>query len=133
MRRYSRSTGTGSYLPPRIVTNAELAQQVETTDEWIVTRTGIRQRHIAEASQTSSDLALEASRAALRAAAVGPGDVDLIVVAEELGRALTPSPFFANLQGSLAVLHGGTDAQRKEILPEVAAGRRVLSFAITEE
>ena len=59
--------------------------------------------------------------------------VDLIVVAEELGRALTPSPFFANLQGSLAVLHGGTDAQRKEILPEVAAGRRVLSFAITEE
>jgi alkylation response protein AidB-like acyl-CoA dehydrogenase len=59
--------------------------------------------------------------------------VDLIVVAEELGRALTPSPFFATLQGSLAVLHGGTDAQKKEILPEVASGRKILSFAITEE
>ena len=59
--------------------------------------------------------------------------IDLIVVAEELGRALTPSPFFATLQGSLAVLHGGTDTQKKEILPEVASGRRVLSFAITEE
>ena len=59
--------------------------------------------------------------------------VDLIVVAEELGRALTPSPFFATLQGSLAILHGGTDTQRKEMLPAVAAGRRVLSFAITEE
>jgi alkylation response protein AidB-like acyl-CoA dehydrogenase len=59
--------------------------------------------------------------------------IDLIVVAEELGRALTPSPFFATLQGSLAVLHGGTDTQRKEILPEVSAGRKVLSFAITEE
>jgi alkylation response protein AidB-like acyl-CoA dehydrogenase len=55
------------------------------------------------------------------------------VVAEELGRALTPSPFFATLQGSLAILHGGTDTQRKEMLPAVAAGRRVLSFAITEE
>jgi alkylation response protein AidB-like acyl-CoA dehydrogenase len=59
--------------------------------------------------------------------------VDLIVVAEELGRALTPAPFFATLQGSLAVLHGGTEQQKKEILPAVAAGRKVLSFAITEE
>jgi alkylation response protein AidB-like acyl-CoA dehydrogenase len=59
--------------------------------------------------------------------------IDLIVVAEELGRALTPSPFFATLQGSLAVLHGGTDTQKKEILPSVAAGRKILSFAITEE
>jgi len=59
--------------------------------------------------------------------------VDLIVVAEELGRALTPSPFFATLQGSLAVLHGGTETQKKEILPAVSAGRKVLSFAITEE
>jgi alkylation response protein AidB-like acyl-CoA dehydrogenase len=59
--------------------------------------------------------------------------VDEIVVAEELGRALTPSPFFATFQGALAVLHGGSETQRKELLPEVAAGRKILTFAITEE
>ena len=89
--KYSRIVGSGSYLPPRIVTNAELAQRVDTTDEWIVTRTGIRQRHIADASQTSSDLALEASRAALQAAAISPGDVDLIVVATSTPDYVFPS------------------------------------------
>jgi alkylation response protein AidB-like acyl-CoA dehydrogenase len=59
--------------------------------------------------------------------------VDEIVLAEELGRALTPSPFFATFQGALAVLHAGTETQKKELLPEVAAGRKILSFAITEE
>jgi len=59
--------------------------------------------------------------------------VDEIVVAEELGRALTPSPFFACFQGALAVLYGGTETQKKELLPEVAAGRKILTFAITEE
>ena len=63
---WSRIVGTGSYLPPKVVTNADLARQMDTSDEWIRTRTGIRQRHIAEPSQTSSDLAVEASRAALR-------------------------------------------------------------------
>src|SRR5215468_1603934 len=58
--------------------------------------------------------------------------VDEVVVAEELGRALTPSPFFATFQGALAVLHGGTETQKKELLPDAAAGRKILSFAITE-
>jgi 3-oxoacyl-[acyl-carrier-protein] synthase-3 len=89
--KYARIVGTGSYLPPRVVTNAELAQRVETSDEWIVTRTGIRQRHIAEASQASSDLALEASRAALRAAGIDPGSIDLIVVATSTPDFVFPS------------------------------------------
>jgi len=59
--------------------------------------------------------------------------VDLVVILEEMGRALLPSPFFGNLQGTLAVLNAGTDTQRKEILTAVAAGDRILSFAITEE
>jgi alkylation response protein AidB-like acyl-CoA dehydrogenase len=59
--------------------------------------------------------------------------VDLVVILEEMGRALTPSPFFANLQGSLAVLRAGNDTQRKELLPRAAAGDLILSFAITEE
>lgn len=89
--RYSRIVGSGSYLPPRIVTNADLAQRVDTSDEWIVTRTGIRQRHIADQSQASSDLALEASREALRAAGVGAADVDLIVVATSTPDFVFPS------------------------------------------
>jgi 3-oxoacyl-[acyl-carrier-protein] synthase-3 len=89
--KYARIVGTGSYLPPRIVTNDELAQRVETSDEWIVTRTGIRQRHIADPSQTSSDLALEASREALRAAGVDPKSIDLIVVATSTPDFVFPS------------------------------------------
>jgi len=88
---YSRIVGTGSYLPPRIVTNAELAQRVDTTDEWIVSRTGIRQRHIAERGQTASDLGLEASRAALDAAGVAAGALDLIIVATSTPDYVFPS------------------------------------------
>jgi 3-oxoacyl-[acyl-carrier-protein] synthase-3 len=78
---YSRIVGTGSYLPRNVVTNDELAKRMETSDEWIRTRTGIRQRHIAEPSQASSDLGAEASRAALASAGVAAKDVDLIIVA----------------------------------------------------
>ena len=88
---YSRIVGTGSCLPPKIVTNAELAAQMDTSDEWIRTRTGIRQRHIAEASQTSSDLALPASREALSAAGLAPSDVDLIIVATSTPDYVFPS------------------------------------------
>jgi 3-oxoacyl-[acyl-carrier-protein] synthase-3 len=89
--KYARIVGSGSYLPPRIVTNAELARRVDTSDEWIVTRTGIRQRHIADESQSSSDLALEASREALRAAGVAPAGVDLIIVATSTPDYVFPS------------------------------------------
>ena len=77
---YSRIAGTGSYLPERVVTNAEFAARLETTDAWIRERTGIERRHIAEKSQGSSDLALHASQRALQAAGISPDRLDLIVV-----------------------------------------------------
>ena len=89
--KYTRIVGTGSCLPPRVVTNAELAQRVDTSDEWIVSRTGIHQRHIAEASQTSSDLALAASREALAAAGVSAAEIDLIIVATSTPDYVFPS------------------------------------------
>jgi len=88
---YSRIVGTGSYLPPRIVTNDELARRVDTSDAWIRERTGIRQRHIAEESQTSSDLALEASHRALEAAGLAAADIDMIVVATSTPDFVFPS------------------------------------------
>lgn len=74
-------TGVGGYLPDEIVTNTDLAEIVETSDEWIVERTGIRQRHRAAKDQPVSDLAVEAARMALEAAGKTPADVDLIIVA----------------------------------------------------
>lgn len=73
--------GCGAYLPQRIVTNAELAQSVDTTDEWIVQRTGIRQRHIAAQGETTSMLATAAARDALAHAGLAAGDIDLVIVA----------------------------------------------------
>ena len=88
---HARIVGTGSALPPRIVTNEELARQIDTSDEWIVSRTGIRQRHIAAPDQTSSDLGAEASRAALSAAGLDADDLDLIVVATSTPDYVFPS------------------------------------------
>lgn len=73
--------GTGAYVPEKVLTNADLERMVDTSDEWIVTRTGMRERRIAAPEQASSDLALEASRAALENAGVAPGEVDLVIVA----------------------------------------------------
>ena len=88
---FSRIVGTGSYLPPRIVTNDELAKRIDTSDAWIQERTGIKQRHIADESQTSSDLALEASRHALEAAGLKAEQIDLIVVATSTPDFIFPS------------------------------------------
>jgi 3-oxoacyl-[acyl-carrier-protein] synthase-3 len=88
---YSRIVGTGSYLPPRVVSNEELSRRVETSDAWIQERTGIRQRHIADPAQASSDLALEASRHALAAAGVKPEELDLIVLATSTPDYVFPS------------------------------------------
>ncbi|RNJ63435.1 MAG: ketoacyl-ACP synthase III [Porphyrobacter sp. IPPAS B-1204] len=77
----SRIIGTGSALPRQIVTNADLAQRVDTSDEWIVARTGIRQRHIAQADETTATLATAAARAALDDAGVEASSIDLIVLA----------------------------------------------------
>ena len=78
---YARIIGTGSYLPAYILTNAELEKRVDTSDEWIVSRTGIRERHVAAAHETTSDLATAAALAALKAADIAPNQIDLIVVA----------------------------------------------------
>ncbi|WP_339914868.1 beta-ketoacyl-ACP synthase III [uncultured Brevundimonas sp.] len=77
----SAVTGVGSYLPETVVTNADLSKFVDTSDEWIVERTGIRQRHQAREDQPTSDLAVEAARHALADAGRTPADVDLIIVA----------------------------------------------------
>ncbi len=79
--KHSRIAGTGSYLPERILTNAELERTIDTTDEWIFTRTGIRERHIIAEGQDTSDMALEASKKAIEAANIDIQSIDLIVLA----------------------------------------------------
>ena len=88
---HSRITGTGSYLPEKVLTNHDLEKIVDTSDEWIVTRTGIRQRHIAAENELASDLALQASRRALESAALSAADVDMIVVATTTPDMIFPS------------------------------------------
>jgi 3-oxoacyl-[acyl-carrier-protein] synthase-3 len=78
---YARIAGTGSYLPEKIVTNKDLEATIDTSDEWIAERTGIRQRHIAADDEYSSDMGLAAARKAIEMAAIDPGEIDLIVVA----------------------------------------------------
>ena len=96
MRRYSRITGTGSYLPPRRLSNAELvlelaSQGVETSDDWIVERTGIRARHFAAPDVGSSDLALHAATSALQASGIDAQALDLIIVATSTPDMVFPS------------------------------------------
>jgi len=88
---YSRIAGTGSYLPPRKMLNEEFAQRLDTSDAWIRERTGIASRHIADESQGSSDLALEASRNALQAAGISAAEIDLIIVATSTPDFVFPS------------------------------------------
>lgn len=88
---HARIAGTGSYLPDNIVTNADLEKQVDTSDEWIRERTGIRQRHIALPGQTTGDLAHEAATRALQAAGVLPAELDLIVLSTTTPDIIFPS------------------------------------------
>ncbi|UJP02919.1 MAG: ketoacyl-ACP synthase III [Nitrosomonas sp.] len=88
---YSRITGTGSYLPEKILTNLDLERIVDTSDEWIRTRTGITQRHIAGEDQVASDLALYACQNAMQAAGVTGQDIDLIIVATTTPDMIFPS------------------------------------------
>ena len=83
--------GVGSYAPARVVTNAELSKTVDTTDEWIVSRSGIRERHIAADDEACSDLALKAAQAALADAGVTAADIDLLIVATASGDSPLPS------------------------------------------
>lgn len=77
---HARISGTGSYLPEKVVTNTDLEASIDTSDEWIRERTGIERRHVAGPGETTSDMAVAAARRAMQAAGVGPDDIDLIVV-----------------------------------------------------
>jgi 3-oxoacyl-[acyl-carrier-protein] synthase-3 len=89
---YSRIVSTGKYLPARILTNADLEKMVETTDEWIRTRTGIEHRHIAADDEATSDLAYQAGRIAMQDAGLKPSDIDLVLVGTT-----TPDLIFPNV------------------------------------
>ncbi len=101
---YSRIAGTGSYLPEKVLTNRELEKMVDTSDAWIVARTGITQRHIAGESELASDLALNASRNAMEAAGIRPEDIGLIIVATTTPDVVFPSTACI-LQAKLGVKH----------------------------
>ncbi|NOT64955.1 MAG: ketoacyl-ACP synthase III [Methylotenera sp.] len=88
---YSRIAGTGSYLPEKLLTNADLEHMIDTTDEWIFTRTGIRERHIVADGEFTSDLALYAARNAIEAAGISAADIDLIIVATTTPDKIFPS------------------------------------------
>ncbi len=97
--------GCGSYLPQRVVTNAELAERIETSDEWIVQRTGIRERHVAADGEFTSHLALNAARAALAAGDIDPQSIELIVLATSTPDNTFPATAVA-VQNGLGINHG---------------------------
>ncbi len=88
---YSKIIGTGSYLPERILTNADLEKIVDTTDAWIQERTGIRQRHVVAEGETTGDMAFHAAQRAMDAAGVEPGDIDLIILGTTTPDLIFPS------------------------------------------
>jgi 3-oxoacyl-[acyl-carrier-protein] synthase-3 len=120
----SRIVGTGASVPDRILTNAELEQMVSTSDEWIVTRTGISERRIASNDQATSDLAEGAARAALEAAAVDPLDLDLILV-----NTVTPDMFFPSTACVLQERLGASRAAAFDLLAACAGFIYGLSVA----
>jgi 3-oxoacyl-[acyl-carrier-protein] synthase-3 len=103
---YSRITGTGSYLPARTLTNYDLEKIVETTHDWIVSRSGIHERHFAADDELTSDLALQASLKAIAAAGIAAKDIDLIIVATTTPDQIFPSTACI-LQDKLGITNGG--------------------------
>lgn len=98
--------GWGKYIPQKVLTNDDLSRMVETSDEWIVTRTGIRERRIAAENETTATMAVQAARQALEVAGIGPEKVDLIVVATATPDYLFPST------ACLVQDHAGGDPRR---------------------
>src|SRR5919108_5485227 len=98
-------TGVGCYVPDRVVTNDDLSKVVDTSDEWITERTGIKERRVADPGQAASDLALPAAQQALQAAGLDPADLDLVIVAT-----VTPDMFFPSTGSLLASALGADDA-----------------------
>ena len=101
----SQIIGWGSYLPKQILTNDELAQRIDTSDEWITSRTGIRQRHIAAEGENTSDLAVSAAQAAIATAGIEATDIDLIIVATATPDNTFPSTATA-VQAKLGITQG---------------------------
>lgn len=89
--KYSKIVGTGGYLPAKVITNADLEEMVDTTDQWITERTGIKKRHVAEKDESTVDLAMPAALAAIEAANLKPHDIDLIVFATTTPNQIFPS------------------------------------------
>jgi 3-oxoacyl-[acyl-carrier-protein] synthase III len=106
MKRYGRITGWGKAVPARILTNFDLEQMVDTTDEWIVTRTGIRERHIAGPGETTATMSLEACRKALAQAQASPEEIDLIIIATSTPDYLCP-PVSSMVQDQLGATKAG--------------------------
>jgi 3-oxoacyl-[acyl-carrier-protein] synthase-3 len=105
-KRYGNIIGWGKYVPPRVLTNADLEKMVDTSDEWIVTRTGIRERHIVSENEHTSQMATEAARAALKMAGVPAKKLDLIIVATSTPDYLTP-PVSSQVQHALGAVDVG--------------------------
>ena len=103
---YSKIIGTGSYLPAKVLTNYDLEKMVDTTNEWIVTRSGISERHIAADNELTSDLALQASRKAIEAAGISADEIDLVIVATTSPDQVFPSTACI-LQDKLGIKSGG--------------------------
>jgi 3-oxoacyl-[acyl-carrier-protein] synthase-3 len=103
--KYARITGTGGYLPSKVITNADLEKMVDTSEQWILERTGIHQRHVMGENETTSGMAEVAARRAIEAAGIQPNDIELIIV----GTA-TPDRFFPStatiLQNRLGITNG---------------------------
>jgi len=116
-------TGLGAYAPERVITNDELAQMVETSDDWIVERTGIRERRIAADSQALSDISLPAAQQALAQAGIDGKDVDLLIVAT-----VTPDMMFPSTSAILADLLGAKDAAAYDL----SAGCTGFMYAIAQ-
>jgi 3-oxoacyl-[acyl-carrier-protein] synthase-3 len=105
-QKYSRIIGTGSYLPEKTLTNYDLEKMVDTTHDWIFSRSGIVERHIAAESELTSDLALQASRKAIEAAGIAADEIDLIIVATTSPDNIFPSTACI-LQDKLGIKNGG--------------------------
>jgi 3-oxoacyl-[acyl-carrier-protein] synthase-3 len=106
MKRYARITGWGKSVPKRILTNHDLEQMVDTSDEWIVTRTGIRQRHIAGEGEITSTMSVEACQRAMERAGVGPEEIDLIIIATSTPDYFCP-PVSSMVQDQLGATRAG--------------------------
>ena len=108
--RSAALTGCGMYVPERIVTNEELARTIDTSDEWIASRTGIRQRRVASSEDTTSSMGIRAALDAIRVAGLTPDDIDLVIV----GTATPDYPFPATaclIQDALGITGGAFDLE----------------------